>query len=86
MADKTSVDDKNPGEDDVLVAMVAVRMLAVATEVLANRAVARKGWSLILMRAMIYLMDRGEGHAGLDHPSVLRLRDLCNEHLAKGVQ
>jgi hypothetical protein len=86
MADKTSVDDKEPGPDDVLVALLGVAMLSAATELLVNMAAGRKDWSLLVMRAMIYLMDRGEERAGLDHPSVLKLRDLCNKHLAKGVQ
>jgi hypothetical protein len=87
MVRKTSVDEKNPQKDDALVALLGARMLMVATELLLDAADdERANWSEYLMRAFIFLIDRGEEHAGINHPSVRELRDLCNEHLAGGVQ
>lgn len=87
MARKTSVDEHNPQRDDALVALIGAKMLMGATELLMAEADdERANWSEYLMRAFIFLMDRGEMAAGNDHPSVRRLRDLCNEHLAGGIQ
>jgi hypothetical protein len=83
MARKTSVDFDDPDRDDVLVSLMAAKMLTSATVLLLEaRGENRGDWSELIMRAMMFMLDRGEEHAGLDHPSVLRLRDFCNEHLA----
>jgi hypothetical protein len=87
MVRKTSVDEKNPQRDDALVALIGAKMLMGATELLLDEAMdERQRWSEYIMRAFIFLMDRGQEHAGNDHPSVRELRDLCNEHLAGSVQ
>ncbi len=87
MVRKTSVDEEHPGRDDALVALLGAKMLMSATELLLDGADdERERWSEYIMRAFIFLMDQSAMVPGNNPPSVRRLRDLCNEHLAGGVQ